>query len=119
MQMNDFITAVKKMTVLEVSELVKALEQEFGVSAAAVASAAPVEKAAVEEKTSFNVKLASVGGNKIAVIKIVKEALGLGLKEAKDVVDAAPSMLKEGMSVKDANELKAKLVEAGAAVELI
>ena len=104
-----FIEEIKAMTVLELNELVKAIEEEFGVSAAAPAA---------EEKTEFDVILKSAGANKIAVIKVVKDAAGLGLKEAKAVVDAAPKALKEGISKDDAEALKAKLEEAGAEVEI-
>ena len=109
------------MTVLELSELVKAIEEEFGVSAAAaVAVAAPAggAAAAVEEKTEFDVILKEAGANKIAVIKVVREITGLGLKEAKALVDGAPSPVKEGASKDDAEAIKAKLEEAGAGVEL-
>ncbi len=113
---------VKALTVLELSELVKALEEEFGVSAAApaaVAVAAPAAAApAAEEKTEFDVVLKSAGANKINVIKVVKEVTGLGLKEAKALVDEAPKTVKEGASKDDAEALKAKLTEAGAEVEL-
>lgn len=112
---------LEKMTVLEVSELVKALEEKFGVSAAApvAAAAAPVAAvAAVEEKTSFNVELTEAGANKIAVIKVVKAVTGLGLKEAKDLVDGAPKTVKEDMKKEDADKLKAELEEAGAKVTL-
>ena len=114
------IEEVKNLTVLELSELVKELEETFGVSAAApVAVAAPgAAAAAVEEQTEFTVVLKSAGANKIAVIKVVKDAAGLGLKEAKAVVDAAPKTLKEGVSKDDAEALKAKLEEAGAEVEI-
>ena len=115
-----FIEEIKAMTVLELNELVKAIEEEFGVSAAApvmVAGAAAAAPAA-EEKTEFDVILKSAGANKIAVIKVVKDAAGLGLKEAKAVVDAAPKALKEGISKDDAEALKAKLEEAGAEVEI-
>ena len=115
-----FIEEIKAMTVLELNELVKAIEEEFGVSAAApvmVAGAAAAAPAA-EEKTEFDVILKSAGANKIAVIKVVKDAAGLGLKEAKAVVDAAPKTLKEGVSKDDAEALKAKLEEAGAEVEI-
>ena len=116
------IEDVKSLTVLELSELVKALEEEFGVSAAApvavAAAAAPAAAAAEEEKTEFDVVLKAVGGNKIAVIKAVREITGLGLKEAKEVVDNAPKALKEGVSKDDAEAMKAKLTEAGAEVEL-
>ncbi len=114
------IEDVKSLTVLELSELVKALEEEFGVSAAApVAVAAPVAAAAVaEEQTEFDVILKAIGPNKIQVIKVVREITGLGLKEAKDVVDNAPKAVKEGASKDDAEAIKAKLVEAGAEVEV-
>ncbi len=115
------IEELKGLTVLELSELVHAVEDEFGVSAAAaVAVAGPVAAAgaAEEEKTEFDVVLKAAGGNKIAVIKAVREATGLGLKEAKEVVDGAPKTLKEGVSKDDAEALKAKLEEAGAEVEL-
>ena len=116
------IEDVKALTVLELSELVKALEEEFGVSAAApvAVAAAPVAGAApaAEEKTEFDVVLKSAGGNKIAVIKVVREITGLGLKEAKAVVDEAPKPVKEGVSKDDAESIKAKLTEAGAEVEV-
>lgn len=114
------IEELKTLTVLELSELVHAVEDEFGVSAAAaVAVAAPgAAAAAEEEKTEFDVILKSAGANKIAVIKAVREATGLGLKEAKEVVDNAPKALKEGISKDDAEALKAKLEEAGAEIEL-
>lgn len=115
------IEDVKSLTVLELSELVKALEEEFGVSAAApvaVAAAAAPAAAAAEEKTEFDVILKAVGANKIQVIKVVREITGLGLKEAKEVVDSAPKAVKEGASKDDAEAIKAKLVEAGAEVEL-
>ena len=116
------IEDVKGLTVLELSELVKALEEEFGVSAAAPAvavAAAPVAAAAaVEEKTEFDVILAAAGDNKMAVIKLVKDITGLGLKESKDLVDGAPKAIKEGASKADADEIKAKLEEAGAEVEV-
>lgn len=116
------IEDVKALTVLELSELVKALEEEFGVSAAApaaVAVAAPAAAApAAEEKTEFDVILKSAGANKINVIKVVKEATGLGLKEAKALVDEAPKAVKEGISKDDAEALKTKLTEAGAEVEV-
>ena len=115
------VDALKELTVLELSELVKAVEEEFGVSAAAaVAVAAPAEggAAAAEEKSDFDVVLASVGANKIQVIKAVREATGLGLKEAKELVDGAPATVKEAVPTADAEELKAKLEEAGATVEL-
>ena len=115
------IEELKGLTVLELADLVHAVEDEFGVSAAAaVAVAAPADggAAAAEEKTEFDVVLASAGGNKIAVIKAVREATGLGLKEAKAVVDEAPKTLKEAISKDEAEALKAKLEEAGAKVEL-
>ncbi len=116
------IEDVKALTVLELSELVKALEEEFGVSAAApvAVAAAPAAAAAPaeEEKTEFDVVLKSAGGNKIAVIKVVREITGLGLKEAKEVVDNAPKAIKEGVSKDDAEAMKAKLTEAGAEVEV-
>lgn len=114
------VEELKTLTVLELSELVSAVEEEFGVSAAAaVAVAAPTEgAAAAEEKTEFDVVLTEVGANKIQVIKAVREATGLGLKEAKEIVDGAPSTIKEAMPTADAEALKAKLAEAGATVEL-
>ncbi len=115
------VDALKELTVLELSELVSAVEEEFGVSAAAaVAVAAPAEggAAAAEEKSDFDVVLASVGANKIQVIKAVREATGLGLKEAKALVDGAPANVKEAVPAAEAEELKAKLEEAGATVEL-
>lgn len=123
-KVTNLIEEVKALTVLELSELVKALEEEFGVSAAApaaVAVAAPAAGGAApaaEEKTEFDVILKSAGANKINVIKVVKEATGLGLKEAKALVDEAPKAVKEGASKDDAEALKAKLEEAGAEVEL-
>lgn len=121
-KVTNLIEEVKSLTVLELSELVKALEEEFGVSAAApaaVAVAAPAAAApAAEEKTEFDVVLKSAGANKINVIKVVKEATGLGLKEAKAMVDEAPKTIKEGVSKDDAEALKTKLTEAGAEVEL-
>ncbi|MFZ2832161.1 MAG: 50S ribosomal protein L7/L12 [Minisyncoccia bacterium] len=115
----DLVEKIETMTVLDLHELVKTLEAKFGVSAAAVA-AAPVAGAAAgaEEKDSFNVELSASGDTKIAVIKVVKEVLALGLKEAKDLVDAAPSMLKEGMKKADAEDFKKRLEEAGAKVTL-
>lgn len=114
------IEEVKALSVLELNELVKALEEEFGVSAAAVAAApaAGAGAAAAEEKTEFDVVLASFGDAKMGVIKAVKEILGLGLKEAKEFVEAAPKTVKEGASKAEADELKAKLEEAGATVEI-
>ncbi|NLY90734.1 MAG: 50S ribosomal protein L7/L12 [Firmicutes bacterium] len=121
-KVNEVLEIVKGMSVLELNELVKAFEEEFGVSAAApVAFAAPAAgpaAAPAEEKTEFDVILASAGDKKINVIKVVRELTGLGLKEAKDLVDNAPKPIKEGISKKDAEEIKAKLEEAGATVEL-
>ena len=112
------IEEVKSMTVLELSELVHELEEVFGVSAAAAAVAGPaVEAAAVEEKTEFDVVLTEIGANKIGVIKVVREITGLGLKEAKDLVDNAPKTLKEAVSKDDADAMIAKLKEAGATAE--
>ena len=120
MTIAEIVEAIKSMTILEVADLVKAIEDEFGVSAApvAVAGAAAPAAAAAEEKTEFDVILAEVGANKLAVIKVVREVTGLGLKEAKDLVESAPKALKEGASKEDAEALKAKLAEAGATVEL-
>ncbi|MDD6062460.1 MAG: 50S ribosomal protein L7/L12 [Acutalibacteraceae bacterium] len=122
---SEKITAIveelKTLTVLELSELVHAVEEEFGVSAAAaVAVAAPVEggAAAAEEKTEFDVVLAEVGAEKIKVIKVVREATGLGLKEAKELVDGAPKTIKEAVSKDDAEALKAKFEEVGAKIEI-
>ncbi len=119
-KVTNLVEAVKELTVLELSELVKALEEEFGVSAAApvAVAAAPAAAAAAEEKTEFDVVLKAAGSNKIAVIKAVREATGLGLKEAKALVDGAPKNVKEGISKEDAEALKAKLTEAGAEVEV-
>ena len=119
MSKEEMIEEIKKMTVVELADLVKAIEEEFGVSA--VAAAAPVAgagAAAAEEKTSFNVVLKEAGDQKIKVITAVKNALGLGLKEAKDLVDGAPKTLKENVAKAEAEELKAKLEEVGAIVEL-
>ena len=113
------IEEVKGLTVLELSELVHALEEEFGVSAAAMAAPAAAAAAApVEEKTEFDVVLAEIGAEKIKVIKVVREVTGLGLAEAKAMVEAAPKAIKEGISKEDAEALKAKLEEVGAKVEL-
>ena len=115
----EFIDAIKELSVLELNDLVKACEEEFGVSAAAgvvVAAAGAAE--AAEEKDEFDVELAEVGPNKVKVIKVVREATGLGLKEAKDLVDNAPKAVKEKISPEEAEALKAKLVEAGAEVEV-
>lgn len=118
-QFKSIVETIEKMTVLELSELVKVFEKKFGVSAAAVAVAGPAAAAGGEdEKSDFTVELSDAGANKIAVIKAVKEALGLGLKEAKDLVDGVPSVVKEGVGKDEANELKAKIEEAGGKVTL-
>ena len=115
----DIVAAVEKMSVLELHELVKTLEGHWGVSAAAVAAPGPAAAGeAAEEKTSFNAELKDAGATKVQVIKAVKDALGLGLKEAKDLIDAATSMLKEGMKKEDAEKLKAAVEAAGGKVEL-
>ena len=116
----EFIEAIKELSVLELNELVKACEEEFGVSAAAgvVVAAAGGDAAAAEEKTEFDVELTEVGPNKVKVIKVVREATGLGLKEAKEVVDGAPKVVKEGASKAEAEELKTKLEAEGAKVTL-
>lgn len=115
----SIVKAIEEMSVLDLHELVKLFENKFGVSAAAVAVAGPaVAGEAAEEKTSFNVHLVDAGAQKIAVIKAVKEVLALGLKDAKDLVDAAPSVLKEGMKKEDAEALKKAVEEAGGKVEL-
>ena len=120
MSKEEMIEEIKKMTVVELSELVKAIEEEFGVSA--VAAAAPAAGAAAgdaaAEKTSFNVVLKEAGDQKIKVIKVVRDATGLGLKEAKELVDGAPKTVKEGASKEEAEELKAKFSEVGAVIEL-
>jgi large subunit ribosomal protein L7/L12 len=119
MTQEQIIDAVEKMSVMELNTLVKAIEDKWGVSAAAVAVAAPgAGGAAAEEKSAFNVHLTDAGAQKVAVIKAVKDALGLGLKEAKDLVDAAPSVLKEGLKKEDADKLKAAVEAAGGKVEL-
>ena len=117
----EFIDAIKELTVLELNDLVKACEEEFGVSAAAgavVVAVAGDGAAAAEEKTEFDVELTDVGPNKVKVIKVVREATGLGLKEAKDLVDSAPKMVKEGASKEEAEDIKAKLEAEGAKVTL-
>ena len=116
----EFIEAIKELSVLELNDLVKACEEEFGVSAAAgvVVAAAGAGAAAAEENTEFDVELTEVGPNKVKVIKVVREATGLGLKEAKDVVDGAPKVLKQGASKEEANDIKAKLEAEGAKVTL-
>lgn len=121
MTKEQIIEAVKNMTVLELNELVKAIEEEFGVTAAApvvVAGGAAAGGDAAAEKTEFDVILADAGAQKIKVIKVVREITGLGLKEAKDLVDNTPKPLKEGVSKEEAEEIKAKLEEVGASVEL-
>lgn len=121
MTTQEFIDAIKGMTVLELNDLVKACEEEFGVSAAAgvvVAGPAAGGAAAAEEKTEFDVELTEVGPNKVKVIKVVREITGLGLKEAKDAVDGAPKVLKEGASKEEADDIKAKLEAEGAKVTL-
>ena len=120
MTREDIIQAIKEMSVLELNELVKACEEEFGVSAAAavVAGGAVAGGAAAEEKSEFDVVLASAGDNKIKVIKVVREITGLGLKEAKEIVDGAPKTLKEAVSKEEAEDMKAKLAEVGAEVEV-
>ena len=115
----EFIDAIKELTVLELNDLVKACEEEFGVSAAAgvvVAAAGGGEAAAAEEKTEFDVELTEVGSEKVKVIKVVREITGLGLKEAKDTVEGAPKVIKEGISKDEAEEVKKKLEEVGAKV---
>ena len=116
----EFIEAIKEMTVLELNDLVKSCEEEFGVSAAAgvVVAAAGGEAAAAEEKTEFDVELTEVGPNKVKVIKVVREVTGLGLKEAKEVVDGAPKVLKEGVSKEEAEDIQKKLDAEGAKVTL-
>ena len=120
MSKEEMIEEIKKMTVVELADLVKAIEEEFGVSA--VAAAAPAAAGAVagaaEEKSSFDVVLKDAGANKIQVMKVVRDATGLGLKEAKEMVDGAPKTIKEGASKEEAEELKAKFTEVGAVVEL-
>jgi large subunit ribosomal protein L7/L12 len=118
MNKEQIIEAIKNMTVLELNDLVKACEEEFGVSAAAPVAAAGAPVAAAEEKTEFDVVLASAGSEKIKVIKAVREITGLGLKEAKEIVDGAPKTIKEGVSKEDAEAMKAKLSEVGATVEV-
>ena len=120
MTTQEFIDAIKGMSVLELNDLVKACEEEFGVSAAAgvVVAAAGAGAAAAEEKTEFDVELTEVGAEKIKVIKVVRELTGLGLKEAKEVVDNAPKAVKEGVSKEEAEQIKEKLEAAGATVEV-
>jgi large subunit ribosomal protein L7/L12 len=118
MTKEQIIEAVKSMTVLELNDLVKAIEEEFGVTAAAPVAMGGAAVAAVEEQTEFDVVLASAGDQKIKVIKVVREITGLGLKEAKDLVDNTPKAVKEGVSKEEAEEVKAKLEEVGANVEV-
>lgn len=115
---DQIIEAVASMSVMEVVELITAMEEKFGVSAAAAVAAAPAAAEAVEEKTEFDVILTAAGANKVAVIKAVRSATSLGLKEAKDLVESAPAALKEGVSKDDAEALKKALEEAGAEVEV-
>ena len=122
-KINNILEQIKSLTILELNDLVKAVEEEFGVSAAApvgvaVAAGAAAPAAAAEEKTEFDVILASFGGNKLGVIKAVREITGLGLKEAKEMVEGAPKAVKEGVSKDEAEKVKAALTEAGATVEL-
>ena len=119
-KIDELLESIDALSVAELAELVKGIEEKYGVSAAAVAApaAGAAGAAAAEEKSSFNVILKDVGANKIQVIKVVRDATGLGLKEAKDLVDGAPKTVKEGVSKDDAEALKAKFVEAGAVVEL-
>jgi len=114
----DLVEKVEKMSVIELNDLVKTLEKRFGVSATAVAAPAAAAAAPAEEKAAFNVHLADGGAQKIAVIKVVKEALALGLKEAKDLVDGAPALLKENMKKEEAEDLKKKIEAAGGKIEL-
>ena len=121
-KITNILEEIKSLTILELNELVKAVEAEFGVSAAApvgvVAAAGAAPAAAAEEKTEFDVVLASFGGNKLGVIKAVREITGLGLKEAKEMVEGAPKTVKEGVSKDEAEKIKAALTEAGATVEI-
>ncbi|CEG24442.1 50S ribosomal protein L7/L12 [Planococcus massiliensis] len=118
MTQEQILDAIKEMTVLQLNDLVKAIEDEFGVTAAAPVAAAAAGGAAAEEQTEFDVVLASAGDQKIKVIKVVREVTGLGLKEAKALVDEAPKALKEGVSKEEAEEIKAKVEEVGASVEV-
>ena len=117
-KIDELLETIDSLSVAELAELVKGIEEKYGVSAAAVAAPAAGGAAAAEEKTSFNVVLKEAGANKIQVIKVVRDATGLGLKEAKDLVDGAPKAVKEGVAKEEAEELKAKFEEAGATVEL-
>ncbi|MGY3814485.1 50S ribosomal protein L7/L12 [Globicatella sulfidifaciens] len=118
LNIENIIAEIKEATIIELNDLVKAIEEEFGVTAAAPVAVAAAGGAAAEEKTEFDVILASVGDSKIKVIKAVREATGLGLKEAKELVDNAPKAIKEGVSKEDAEALKASLEEVGASVEV-
>ena len=119
-KIDELLETIDSLTVVELSELVKGIEEKYGVSAAAVAApvAGAAGAAAAEEKSEFNVVLKDVGANKIQVIKVVRDATGLGLKEAKDLVDGAPKTVKENVAKEEAEELKAKFTEAGAVIEL-
>ena len=117
-KIDELLETIDTLTVVELSELVKGIEEKYGVSAAAVAAPVAGAAAAAEEKTSFDVVLKEAGANKIQVIKVVRDATGLGLKEAKDLVDGAPKTIKENVSKDDAEALKAKFAEVGATVEL-
>ena len=119
LNIENIVAELETATILELSELVKAIEEKFDVSAAApVAVAGPAAGAAAEEKTEFDVELTEVGPNKVKVIKVVREVTGLGLKEAKEVVDGAPKVVKEGASKEEAEDMKAKLAEVGAEAEI-
>ncbi len=118
-KLTSIISEVEKLSVAELVELVKAMEEKFGISAAAPVAAGGPAAAAAEEKTSFNVNLKAAGDSKLNVIKVVREVTGLGLKEAKDLVDGAPKMVKEGLKKEEAEELKKKLEAAGATVEIL
>ena len=117
-KIDELLETIDSLSVAELAELVKGIEEKYGVSAAAVAAPVAGGAAAAEEKTSFNVVLKEAGANKIQVIKVVRDATGLGLKEAKDLVDGAPKTVKENVKKEEAEELKAKFTEAGATVEL-
>lgn len=114
----DILEGVAQMTVMEIVDLISAMEQKFGVSAAAAVAVAPGAAAAAEEKTEFTVVLTKFGENKVGVIKVIRAITGLGLKEAKDLVEGAPATVKEGISKKDADDIKKQLEEAGASVEI-
>ena len=117
-KIDELLETIDTLTVVELAELVKGIEEKYGVTAAAVAAPAAAGAAAAEEKSDFDVVLTSAGANKIAVIKVVRDVTGLGLKEAKDLVDGAPKTVKEGASKDEAEEIKAKFTEAGAVIEL-